>query len=270
MMSQNYRKEAQALEVQLRADEAENLVEFRLVWEPEFHYLVSFLKDADATLARYTSNPIFKSNIVEYSAEALQAKSNEFHDTLRALYPKHDLGGESSVDLLKGKVVANLDLYEEDFSTFPTLDAYRNDPMMELRYNWPLDPPEVLSAEAAPLIRHFAHGKIREPMVILGHAGEGKIRLKDGCFFLDDGKRKDQLLVFPKRVGVVLDDEGYIALIDRSPYPGNQTTTRAGEPARWFSGPKAVTDPEILTPLQAVCGEYDAVIIGTPMPVSRN
>ena len=265
MMSRKYADEAKVLEAQLRNNEAENFVEYRLVWEPYFHYLFSFLNDAETTLAKYSSNPIFKPNTVKHTAEALEAKSTEFHNALAALYPKYNLAGESSVDVVKGKVVANLGLYEEDFDTFPTLDRFRNDPMVELRYNGPLDPPEVLSAEAALLIRHFAHGTIQEPMVVIGYT-EGKIRLKDGCFFLDDGKRKDQLVVFPKRVGVTRDDEGYISLLDRSPHPGEQRPTRVGEPARWNSGPRPVTDPEILTPLIAACGVHDVVIISTPYP----
>lgn len=262
--------EARALDARLRAEAPENFVEFRLSQEPDIHYLFSFLEDAETTLARYTSNPIFKPNTVKYTAEALEAKSSEFHAAVAVLYPEHNLESTSSVDILKGKVVAHLDLYEEDFKTFPTLDRFRYDPMVELNYNGPLDPPEVLSAQVAPLIRHFAHGTIQEPMVIFGYSGEGKIRLKDGCFFLDDGKRKDQLVVFPKRVGAVVDDEGYIALIDRSPHPGNKTTTRVGEPAQWYSGPKVITDLDILTPLRSACGQYDAVIIGAPMPRSTH
>jgi len=267
-VTQQNNEEAEALQALLQGEEAGNFVEHRLVWEPEFHYLFSFLRDAETTLAKYTSNPIFKPNIVKHTAEALEAKSREYHDALGALYPEYNLENGSSVDILKGKVVADLSLYEEDFDTFPTLDRFRDDPMVELRYNGPLDPLEELSAEAAPLIRYFAHGKIREPIVVLGYT-EGKIRLKDGCFFLDDGKRKDQLLVFPKRVGVTLDDEGYISLSDRSPHPGERRPTRVGEPARWYSGPSPVTDPEILTPLRAACGDHDVVIVSTPYPIDR-
>lgn len=264
-ITQQNNKEAEALQALLQKEEAENFVELRLIWEPEIHYLFSFLKDAEVTLAKYTSNPLFKPNIVKHTAEALEAKSREYHDALSALYPEYNLANARSVDILKGKVVADLSLYEEDFDTFPTLDCFRGDPMVELRYNGPLDPPEVLSAEAAPLIQHLAHGTIREPIVVLGY-NEGKIRLQDGCFYLDDGKRKDQLVVFPKRVGVTLDDEGYIGLLDRSPQPGGQRPTRVGEPARWYSGPNPVTDPEILTPLIAACGVHDVMIISTPYP----
>jgi len=263
---QEYAQEAQTLQAKLRAEEGGNFSELRIEWEPEFHYLVSFRQDAAATLAKHTSNPIFKPNTVKYTTAQLQSKSDELSSILLPLSESPiELSSGSEIDILQGKVIVWLDIYEQDFEIYPSLKALKNDPMVQLNYNAPLDPPDVLSAEVKPLIRHFSHGVIREPHVVLW-SYEGKIILKEGCFFLDHKGRKDQLLVFAKRVGVTLDDAGYIALIDRSSHPGNKTTTRVGEPARWYSGPKAVTDPEILIPLQAACGAHDAVIIGAPSP----
>lgn len=263
---QRYAKKAEALASQLVANEAGNFVAYRLGWEPEPHYIFFFLKDAEATLAKYTSNPVFKPRQIEHTLEALEAKSEENSSILLPLSSSPaEISSLTEIDLSQGQVVVTLDVYEQDFETYPGLKTLKNDPMVQLKYNAPLDPPEILSAEVKPLIRYFAYGNLRETQVVIGEA-RGKILLKDGCFFLDDGAGEDSLLVFQPKVGVGLDDEGYIVLINRSPSGAERLPTRVGEPARWFAGQKAITDPEVLRPLQEACGQHDAVIIGAPMP----
>jgi len=258
---QEYAQEAQALQAKLRAEEPGNFSELRIEWEPEFHYLVSFRQDAAATLAQHTSNPIFKPNTVKYTPEMLEAKSKEVF----AAISSQKLSASGNTDVLLGKVIIRLGIYEEQVAKYPSLTAFKNDPMVQLKFNTPLEPSEAVSDDVEGFIRYFAREKSRN-QAVLTSLTKGRVLLKDGCFFLEGRGGDDRLIVFQEQMGVGRDEEGYIVLINRLPNAGLNRQTRVGERAGWGDGIRAVRDPEIITPLQKACGAHDAVVIGAPSP----
>jgi len=251
--------EMQRIWDRLKVEEAGNFAEMRIEWEPEFHYLVSFRKDAKATLAKYTTNPIFKPHIVGFTETELQEKSALFHQR------NITQNVSSHVDVQKGRVMVFPGIYENELDDYPGYKAFADDPMIEFVFNIPLDPSGSISREALPLIKYLAREKTRRSMVLTSLT-IGKIVLRDGCFFLDTKGNDDPLVLFHEEVGVGIDDDGYIVLINRMPIAGNDRMTRVGELGGWGDGTRTVTKASVVAPLQDACGPHRVVAIGTPSP----
>ncbi|HXG80377.1 MAG TPA: hypothetical protein VNJ05_01100, partial [Sphingomicrobium sp.] len=117
----------------------------------------------------------------------------------------------------------------------------------------------AVDPKVAPFLRHFASER-RATVFQLEALGTGRIILRDGCLRLADNG-KELLVMFHKETGIGLDDQGYLALIDRRT---GKPTGRIGEMFAWGAPNAANEDmPEVIE-LRARCGTGPLVNVGNP------
>lgn len=92
----------------------------------------------------------------------------------------------------------------------------------------------------------------------------GRIYLEDGCFYLDRpensgyGPAGKTLVQFGAETGLIVDPEGYLALIDRF---GGSVLARLGEEMHWAGPNWDVTGP-VANEIRAACGNYRIEFVG--------
>jgi len=135
----------------------------------------------------------------------------------------------------------------------------------------PLESPEAILEEIKPLIRSFPRKEYINSAIFLDFQMQtGTIVLRDGCFFLNTPSPDDPLILFHKEVGLGLDDEGYIVLINRNAVEKYFLKARVGEHTQWRPLGLADNDSDILDQLHKACGQHEVVAIGVPYPINRN
>lgn len=252
--SNKYRQEAWDLEDRLKREQSGNFVAMDKVWEPEFHYRVFFKGNSKQTLADYTSNPVFKAGDYPTKAE-LDAHVD---DVVKRLLKKDAYIGHS-IGERYGNIETGLTLNE--FGKLAGLQDLHEDPFIKLAFIRPFDPPEAIDPRLETQIRYLSRSKQLNAFVLTSLT-VGRIVLRDGCFFLDNKTGVDPLVHFHKEVGVTLDTQGYIVIVNR--LSNSNDVARVGEWAGWGDGIRDMTKPEIVEPLQAACGKHPIVRIGTP------
>ena len=247
-----FRDEALKLQATLMEKEPDNFNEFRYAWEPEFQHIFSFKREPQKTLAKYTSNPHFKSEIRRHSLSYLDAKGYEMH---KALSPV-DTHRATRINMEKGVFEISIASYEDVFFLLPGMEIYRNDPDIEFTFLRPRSPEKTIDPRVAPHIRLFLRDDYVEGDEIVFDSHTGTIQLRDGCFFY---KEKNSLILFPESSNLGLDEKGYIII-----YNDRGDISRVGEKMQHPVGGVQVVKAKYVKQLQDACGQYPVVKIHDP------
>jgi hypothetical protein len=235
------------LQEQLARNERGNYANLWIEHEPAFRVVVAFKRDAEATLRRYTGNPVFVARQVRYSMEELEAARSDAEAQLRRIGAPM---GMSDSDEVGNDVDITLRIEQPEVDKLLASGKLRLHPAVNLTGPKPLPFPPV-SAEAAKLVKMFPQLKHRT----LGgtrELGYGTIVLRDGCLRFDRPGDDDPFVLFTAEAGLGMDEKGRLAFINRET---GKPRALVGEPLALSGGAGGnVTDPEITGPITAACG----------------
>ena len=253
---QAIRPEFERLLGQLRAKEAGNFTAPRMVHKPDWAYEFYFKRDPAATLAKYTSNPRFRPAQARYSREELDALLKPWTERFEA----NRLTGGWGTDETHGIAEVMMVVTEDEYRATAAREGWEPLPdAIKLQFAQPLPFPSV-DERARPLIRYFAQND-RSTGIQLTAAGSGHISLRDGCISVGAGKQAPKLAYFHRETGVGIDDEGYLALVNRAT---GKPAGRLGEDFTW-AGPNAIDESwPAVRELRARCGDGEILNVGNP------
>ena len=247
--------EVQALADRLRGAEAGNFVDLYFENAGEPHVVFRFLRDADATLARYTSDPRFRAATARFSSAQLQAAADFMLETFRDDRIVQGIG----IGNKRNRAEVEIAVSEPEFRALVASKGVAIPDAVELRFsasepvaalNRPL-PPEI-----ARLVRIFPRND--RPFGIL-HAIDSRARivLEDGCFRISGGDRDRALVLFPLGAYLFVDRDNYLAYGDGEA----AGYARVGEQLVFPGSIGEVTAPELVGPIHAACGAGTVVAI---------
>lgn len=240
----------------LRKAEADNYTGARLVHDPDWHYLLYFKRDPEATLARYMRNPRFKAAQGRHT----QAELNALIKPWVERFGKAGIMGAYGMGGTDGTASFMMLVTEAEYRALAEKERWGPVPAaIRLGFAKRLDFPAI-DPRAAPFFRAFANDTqptIRQPE----RGSSGRIILRDGCLRLTDSQGKGPLAYFHNETGVGVDDQGYLALINRRT---GKPSGRIGEMFAW-AGPNDLR-PEMpgLAELKAACGDGPVAHVGNP------
>ena len=250
------RPEFERLLANLRAKEKGNFTSARMIHKPDWAYEFYFKRNAAASLARYTKNPRFKPATANYSLAELEAIAKPWTDRFRA----HRLTGGWGMDDTWGTIDIMMDVTEEEFLAFAAREGWGDLPKpIKLNFARPLLT-STMDDKVRPFIRAFAQND-RSTGMQLEAALSGKIYLKDGCPYVTVYRGDPHLAYFHRETGIGLDDQNYLALIDRAT---GTAKGRLGEQFTW-AGPNSVKeDSPGVKELRVACGNAPLANVGNP------
>jgi hypothetical protein len=240
----------------LRAREAGNFTESRIVHRPNWAYVFYFKRDPQRTLARYTSNPHFQAAQGRHSQPELQAIAGPWAER----FGRHRLLGGYGTDATFGEIRMDLVVSETEYRTIAEREGWRLPDAIKLAFAEPLAGP-ALEAGFAPLVRLFpqsdrALGPTQE--ALLG----GRLELRDGCFYVTGRGQPDRLAYFARELALGLDGDGYLALRTRGPAP--RLLGRIGEDFSWGGPIPAPETLPMVAELRERCGNAPLEHVGIP------
>ncbi len=254
-----FQHELQRLRGVLEQQEADNFVSVRLVRDPQVSGEFAFRRDGPATLAKYTTDPVFRAVTVDTDPVALAE--------LRALWEERMRERDAAIGLLganerENTVEISTGLTEPDFRSIARSKGWDlADSRLDFTFAQPRRPAFVDPAIASHM-RFFAREN-EAASIRLTALGQGTVVLQDGCFRLaDEGNRpRGQLVMFGRDSQLGIDSEGYLAVSDSG---GGERRYRIGEPGAW-GGPNGVDeDSEDVRRLREACGNDPIVNIAEP------
>lgn len=240
----------------LRAREAGNFTEPRLIHKPDWAYVFYFKRNPEQTLSKYTRNPHFKAAKARYSREELEAISKPWVDRFTQ---QRLLGGYGS-DATYGEVRMDLIVSEAEFRTVAAREGWRLPEPIKLQYSEPVAGPPI-AEQVRPLIRIFPQsdrslGLINQALL------RGRIELRDGCLYVTGLNQSDRLAYFAREVALGTDAGNYLVLQTRGPLPRH--LGRIGEQFSW-AGPIAATETmPMVGELRSRCGNAPLQHVGIP------
>ncbi len=240
----------------LRAREAGNFTDARIVHKPDWAYVFYFKRNPEATLAKYIRHPHFKAAQARYSRQELDAIAKPWVER----FSRHRLLGGHGTDATFGEVRMDLVVSEAEFRGIAAKEGWRVPDPIKLEFSEAATGAAVSEA-VRPLIRIFpqsdrALGATNQALL------RGTIVLRDGCFFVAGQNGPDSLAYFGREVAVGLDDRGYLALRTRGPKPRH--LGRIGEQFSW-GGPIGTTETmPMVRELRARCGNAPLLHVGIP------
>jgi hypothetical protein len=240
----------------LRAREAGNFTDARMVHSPDWAYVFYFKRNPARTLARYTSHPHFKAAQARYSQAELRAIAAPWIER----FGRHRLLGGHGTDSTYGEVDMHLVVSEGEYRTLARREGWRLPDAVKLRFSEPVEGPPV-AGEILPMIRIFpqsdrALGATNQ--ALLG----GQIVLRDGCFYVLARSGPERLAYFAREVALGLDSDGYLALRTRGPEPRH--LGRIGESFSWGGPIGASETMPMVAELRARCGNAPLEHVGVP------
>lgn len=250
------RPEFERLLGRLRAREAGNFTDARMVHKPDWAFVFYFKREPAATLARYTRNPHFRAAAARYSQNELREIARPWIERLG----RHRLLGGHGTDATYGEVAMDVVVSESEFQAIARREGWRLPEAIKLRFSEGVAGAAVAD-ELTGLVRIFpqtdrALGATNQ--ALLG----GRITLRDGCLYVSGPNQPDRLAYFAREVAIGVDENGYLALRTRGPAPRH--LGRVGERFSW-GGPigTAETMP-MVAELRARCGDAPLVHVGVP------
>jgi hypothetical protein len=250
------RPEFERLLAILRAKEKGNFTSARMIHKPDWAYEFYFKRDAATSLGKYTKNPRFRPATAHYSLAELEKIAKPWTDRFQA----HRLTGGWGMDDTWGTVDIMMDVTEEEYRAIAAKEGWGPVPKpVRLSFARPLPVPTV-DDRVRPFIRAFAQNDRSTGMQLAAALG-GKIYLKDGCPYVTVHKNVPHLAYFLRETGIGIDNQGYIALIDRAT---GKAKGRFGEQFTW-AGPNSVKeDSPGVKELRAACGKAPLANVGNP------
>lgn len=240
----------------LRAREAGNFTEARMIHTPDWAYVFYFKRDPAPTLAKYTRHPHFKAAQARYSQEELRAIAAPWVERLN----RHRLLGGYGTDATYGEIRMDLVVSESEFQAVAEREGWRLPDAIKLGFSEPVSGASVAD-EVRPLIRIFpqmdrALGPTNQ--ALLG----GRIVIRDGCLYVTGPNQPDRLAYFAREVALGLDDQGYLALRTRGLSPRH--LGRIGEQFSWGGPIGAPETLPMVAELRARCGGAPLEHVGVP------
>lgn len=249
------------LQERLRRLEPDNYVSARINHQPDWHYVLFFKRNPEATLQRYSVNPRFKVASAAYTEAELKALAAPWLER----FAKAGIADVYGTDPIAGTASMTIPI---------TLAAYRE---IAARNGWGEVPATIklhfaqdhqvprVDPRVAPWLRGF--GSASRATTLQMERGEGgRVVLDNGCLRLaGKGKVKGPLVVFRRETGIGIDAQGYLAIIDRGT---GKSKGRIGEMWSW-AGPNPGTEFDGLAELKAQCGDGPFVNVGNPESDAR-
>jgi hypothetical protein len=244
------------LQARLRATEADNYVDARLIHQPDWAYVLYFKRDPEATLRKYSVNPRFRAALAPLTRQELEAILAPWVKR----FGEAGIAGGWGVNAIEGKVDMMISVTEAEYRRLAADKGWGEVPApIKLGFAEDLPFPRVDPA-IAPLLRGFA-SESRATTIQLEAGFSGRVILDDGCLRLEvKGRKKGPLAVFHRETGIGLDAQGYLAIIDRST---GKAKGRIGEMWSW-AGPNPGKEFDGLAELKAACGDGPIVNVGNP------
>ena len=241
----------------LEAREADNFAGLWIQHQPEWGVVFAFVREPEATLRRYTSNPLFVARQVRFSSAELEAaRMDMFGQLERAGIPA---GGGTYV--MRNRVEIDLAVEQAELDRLVAEGRIRPSPMVLLRTPGMLEPSEPVAADARRFVRIFPQQRLRTGAET-SELNIGTIVLRDGCLRLDGPGDRDPLAYFGAESGLKLDAEGLLTIYNRG---GGERSAHVGE---WMvlggGAGREISDPAVLAPIRAACGEGPVVYVGNP------
>jgi hypothetical protein len=240
----------------LRASEAGNFTDARMVHEPDWAWVFYFKREPDRTLARYIRHPHFKAALARYSTEELQAIAGPWVER----FTRHRLLTGYGTDATYGEVHMDLVVSESEFRAIARREGWHVPDSIRLEFaegvaGGPVDD------RVRGLVRVFPQSDRALGITNQALLG-GRIVLRDGCLFVTGPNQADRLAYFGREVALGLDAEGYLALRTREPSPRH--LGRIGEPFSWGGPIAASEDLPMVAELRARCGNAPLEHVGVP------
>lgn len=251
-----FQAELQRLRQVLSREEPDNFVDVRLVRDPAVAAEFWFKQDAARTLARYTSNPLFRPR---------QGGVNRAEqERLRSLWVERSKRGDLinmvGVDPFTGVVELGIAVEEAEFRQVAAERGWELGPEVKLNFPRPR-PPAFTDSTMAKYVRIFARESKAKGIQLLA-GSSGRITLEDGCFRVGSPKAGEPgpLVVFGRETQLGLDQQGYLVVLGE----GGQRRYRIGELGSW-PGPNVVdeNDPEVRE-LRRRCGSGPITNVAEP------
>jgi quinol monooxygenase YgiN len=244
------------LMTELRAKEAGNYTDARVVHQPDWAYVLFFKRNPDATLAKYISHAHFKAALAPYTREELDALVKPWADR----FTKANIVGGYGSDATYGTAEFMMSVTEEEYREIAEREGWGPVPTpIKLGFAQQLAV-QAVDPKVAPLLRHFASER-RATVFQLEALGTGRIILRDGCLRVVGYKGQESLAMFHKETGIGLDSDGYVALINRGT---GKPAGRIGEMFAWGAPNNSSGEmPEVIE-LRAECGSDPVVNVGNP------
>ena len=253
--------EFERLSARLRAEEADNYIDARIEYLPDWFYALSFKRAPAATLARYTSNPRFKAVQGRYTPADLASLIKPWVERFSAA----DILGVHGIDPTAGTASFTMSITQGEYRALSERKGWGPVPdAIKLYFARSFVIPAV-DPRAAPLLRAFASDS--KPTILQPQRGSsGRIVLRDGCLRTPGTNGQEALAYFHHETGIGLDEQGHLALIDRRT---GKAKGRIGEDFAW-AGPNTLRDNMPgLAALKAACGDLPVAHVGNPESRAR-
>ena len=249
------------LQERLRRLEPDNYVSARIEHQPDWHYVLFFKRDPEATLRRYSVNPRFKVAKAAYTEAELR--------TLAAPWLKRfgDAGivDVHGMDTNAGRVSMTIPITRGQYDAIAAREGWGEVPATINLHFAAEHPVPRVDPRVAPLLRGFASAS-RATTLQMERGEGGRVVLDNGCLRLaGSGKVKGPLVVFRRETGIGLDAQGYLAIIDRGT---GKPKGRIGEPWVW-AGPNPDKEFDGLKELKMACGDGPIAYVGNPESEAR-
>jgi|GEM_PF-2106735 len=259
-MQREISEEVGRLRQRLETDERGNYADLWMEHTPEWGMFVGFKRDAEATLRRYTSHPLFTARQVRFSLAELEAAQADAFAQLRRLGIPAE--GGTYVQHNEVRITAAVDQSEVD--ELVRSGRLRVAPPVRLTGRDALVPAEPVAPEARRFVRILPQARYRTGMET-SELNLGTIVLRDGCFRLDGAGEDDPLAYFGAETGVRLDGQGALTLYQRGGGGYDSEPARVGERMVLGGGAgREIADSDVVSAVRAACGPGRIVYVGNP------
>ena len=240
------RDEVDALHRKLDRLEKGNFVDLYFENEGEPHVVFRFLRDPEATLAKYTENPHFRAARADYTDEELAAAL----DFMMKTFAEERIIMGGGYGNKENRATVEIAIPEEEFRELVTRKCVKIPDAVRLVFRAHSRAGDInrpLPANIAPLVRIFPRDD--RPIGAVNSINSfAKVVLRDGCFRSPDNG--DALVLFPLGAQLFIDDEGYLAF-------GSEETSgyaRVGEEIVFMGSIGEVNAPELVGTIHTACG----------------
>lgn len=257
-----FRPIVERLEERLRRLEPDNYVSARIERQPDWHYILYFKRDPEATLRKYHVNPRFKAARAYHTEAELNAMAAPWLERFGAA----GIVDVYMPDPIAGTVSMSIPITRAEFDAIAAREGWGKVPApIRLHFAADHEVPRV-DPRVAPYLRGFASAS--RATTRQAERGEGgRVVLVDGCLRLATfNGRKGPLVVFRRETGIGFDAQGYLAIIDRET---GKAKGRIGEMWEW-AGPNPDKEFDGLEELKAACGDGPLAFVGNPESKARS
>ena len=239
----------------LRAREAGNFTDARMVHTPDWAYEFYFKRDPARTLAKYTRYPHFKAGLARYSTAELDAIAKPWVARFNA---ERLLTGHGT-DATYGEVRMDMVVSETEYRAIAAREGWGLLPdAIKLEFAKDAQGAPV-ARDVAPFVRIFAHSDRALGITNQALLG-GRIVLRDGCLYVTGPAKPDRLAYFPREFALGVDREKYLAIVARD--GSGKVIGRIGEEFNWGGPIGLAPDAPMIAELRAQCGDAPIEQVG--------